>query len=47
MSQDISEEEYIDVMKYIWCKHFKLSDFPECCRNCKSKTCDEANSRKR
>jgi len=33
-------KDSIDVTKYIWCKQFKLSDFPECCKNCKHKTCD-------
>lgn len=35
------DNNYINVMKYLWCKHFKLSDFPACCRNCKNRTCDE------
>lgn len=35
---------YQDITKYIWCKRFKLSDFPECCKNCKDHTCDSDDS---
>lgn len=41
------QNNYIDVMKYMWCKNFKLSDFPNCCRNCKNRTCDEENDNKK
>lgn len=42
---EINKDKYVNVMKYIWCKNFKLTDFPQCCKNCKTHECDENNNK--